>query len=198
MADRIVPASRTTGPLERSPQTLPVPLGGLAPVHRRASAVRRNLRRHSSIPILVVSLAAAIGGVGLFASPPSFDAGEDAAGVHIDGMILTPVASAGAGIRTFSGAATEVIHTTPSGAVRAGAVMTWNGMATKGRCLLLPTAMGAEEVCDYVIGTSMLTSIDTFSAVTRTWRRRYGDGVDIVITVPKGCSVIPIPFPLDR
>ena len=39
-----------------------------------------------------VALMAAAGGVWLSTSPRSFDAGNDAAGVHIDDILLTPVA----------------------------------------------------------------------------------------------------------
>ena len=199
MADRgIIPTVGTTGSLERSSQTLPVPLGGLAPVHRHSTALRRALRRYRSTPMMALALAAAGIGVWLSVSPRSFDAGLDAVGVHVDDMVLTPVAQSAVGTKVFTGAATLVLAVGSPGIVRAGAVTTWNGVPTTGRCVLIGGAAGASETCQYELGTARLTSTDAYVARTRTWHRRYSDGDEITITVPAGSALIPIPFPLGR
>lgn len=199
MADRgFIPAAGTTGSLERSTQTLPVPLGGLAPVHRHSTALKRALRRYRSAPMMTLALAAAGSGVWLSTSPRSFDVGVDAVGVHVDDVVLTPVAQSVPGTEVFTGAATLVIALASPGIVRAGAVTTWNGVPSTGRCVLISGAAGASETCQYDLGTVLLTSTDSFVAKTRTWHRRYSDGGEVAITVPAGSALIPIPFPLGR
>jgi hypothetical protein len=183
---------------ERSAQTLPVPLGGLAPVHRHSTALRRTLRRHRSPPLLALAVLAAGSGVWLSIGPRSFNVGEEGGTLHVDDLTLTPLAQYVTETRVFTGPASVVIDTTSSGVTRGGAVMTWNGAPTTGRCVLLTDAAGASETCEYDIGARRLTSTDSFDARTKTWYRRYGDGVEIAITVSSGKPLIPIPFPLGR
>ena len=201
MGDRaIVGTSDTIASLDRSAQTLPIPLGGLAPAHRRPTVLRRMLARYRSAPLIAAALLAAGIGIWLSTSTRPFDVGHDATGIHIDDMTLAPtgLSELGAGPQVFTGAATVAIVATPSGTVRAGAVMTWNGLHATGRCVLTRSETGATEICGYVIGAMRLTSVDTFIAATRTWSRRYGDGVVIAIHVPRGSTLIPVPFPLGR
>jgi hypothetical protein len=199
MGDRaIAHGADPSGSLERSTQTLPVPLGGLAPVHRHSTALRRTMRLHRSAPLIALALAASGSGVWLSTSPRSFDTGEDAVGVHVDDMTLTPVAQTAARTKVFTGVATLVIAAASPRMEKAGAVTTWNGVPTTGRCVLIDGAAVASETCVYDMGTTRLTSTDSFAARTRTWHRRYSDGVEITITVPAGSAVIPIPFPLGR
>jgi hypothetical protein len=148
--------------------------------------------------MLAMALVAVGGGIWFSTSPHSFNAGRDAIGVQVDDMTLTPSAKAAAGTDVFSGAATLVLVTAPSGLIRGGAVMTWNGLRTTGRCVLLERAGGATETCEFWVGTARLTSSDRYVARTRTWNRRYGDGVDVTISVPSGSAPVPIPFPLGR
>jgi hypothetical protein len=198
VVDRAIASSPdTTVPLDRSAQALPIPLGGLSPAHRRSTPLRRTLRRHRSAPMFVLALAASCTGVWLSTGPRSFDVGQDPIGIHVDDITLTRASQLSGG-EVFTGAATVVIRTTPSGAVRAGAVMTWNGVRATGRCALISSAQGARETCVYEIGATRLTSNDTFVARTRTWSRRYGDGVEIAINLPIGSALIPVPFPLGR
>lgn len=194
MGDRV---SGPAGALDRAPQILPVPLGGLAPAHRRTTALKRIVRRHRSTPLLALAFAAGAGGVWLSTASRTFEAGRDAAGVHVDGLTLTPAVQSVAGTQIFTGAAAMVI-TTASGVIRGGAVMTWNGVSATGRCTLRRDAAGVSETCMYSMGTTRLTSVDRFDATTRTWKRRYGDGVEITMTVPTGTQLIPVPFPLAR
>ncbi len=186
-----------TGSLDRTPQTLPIPLGGLAPAHRQTSALRRGLHRHRGAPLVALALVASGGGVWLSAGTPAFEVGRDAAGLHVDGMTLSPIAELVAGTRVFTGAATLAI-TTRSGVVRAGSVMTWNGVLASGRCVLRRGVAGSSETCVYSIGTTRLTSADRFVDATRTWSRHYSDGVDITIGVSAAATLIPLPFPFGR
>ncbi len=198
MADRRTARTVAQPPLERSVQTLPVPLGGLAPVHRRSTRLRRAASAHRSLPILVLALVFAAGGVWLSTSPRALEAGQDSGGVHVDGITLTRVPQSTARSQVFTGAATLVIDTASSGVVTAAAVMTWNGLSATGRCVLRHTVVGAMERCVYALGPNRLTSTDTFSTKTRTWHRNYSDGVAVDITVPQGSTVTPVPYPLGR
>jgi hypothetical protein len=183
-------------PIERSIQTLPIPLGGLAPVRRHSTWLRRTMRTHRSVPVLILALACAASGVWLSVAPRPFEAGEDTAGIHIDGITLMRMSQSTASVAAYTGDATVVIHTAPSGVITAAAVMTWNGTPAKGRCVLRGNATGSVEMCVYEVGSVRLTSTDRFTEKTRTWQRRYDDGLEIVIGVPVGSTVIPIPFPL--
>jgi hypothetical protein len=198
VADRGVVGTVTQPPLQRSTQTLPVPLGGLAPVHRRSTRLRRTLRAHRSAPILALALISAAAGVWLSIAPRSFDAGMDGAGVHVDGITLTPLAQKATGSQVFTGAATLVVDTASSRMVTAATVMTWNGVRATVRCVYLRSSIGGVETCLYELGSQRLTSTDQFSASRQSWYRQYSDGVAITITVPRGTTVIPVPFPLGR
>lgn len=167
------------------------------PAHRQTSALRRAMRRHRTALLLTIASAAGAIGALLSAGSPAFEVGSDAAGLHVDGVTLSPVAEPVAGTRVFSGAATIAI-TTASGVARAGSVMTWNGSLTTGRCVLRRTPAGASETCTYSIGTQRLTSVDHFVEETHKWSRHYSDGVDITIGVSPDATLIPLPFPFGR
>lgn len=189
--------SNIAGSLDRSPQTLPVPLGGLAPAHRHTTALRRTLRRHRSAPIVALGLVAAAGGVWL-STPSGFQAGRDQAGVQVGELTLSRTRQTAAGTEIFTGRATLVI-TTAAGVSRGGAVMTWNGVPATGRCVLVHGVSAAtSETCDFTMGARRLTAVDRFDPAIRTWRRRYDDGDEITIALPAGASLIPLPFPLGR
>ncbi len=96
----------------------------------------------------------------------------------------------------FTGAATLVIDTAPSGMITSAAVMTWNGLSATVRCVFLRSGTGGVESCLYELGSQRLSSIDRFSASSQNWYRQYSDGVAITISVPRGNIVIPVPFPL--
>lgn len=194
MVDRV---GGRAGSLDRAPQSLPVPLGGLAPAHRHTSAPRRIPHRLRTAPLLALALVASAGGVCLSADLPAFEVERDAAGLHFDGVTLSPLAELVAGTQIFTGAATVAITTT-FGLIRAGSVMTWNGVLTTGRCVLRRGPAGTSETCVYSIGTRRLTSVDRFVDETRTWRRHYSDGGDITIGVSSAATLIPLPFPLGR
>jgi hypothetical protein len=167
-------------------------------VHRGTTRFRRAVRQYRSIPILALAVAFAAVGVWLSVSARPVEFGLDGSGIHVDGVTLTRIAQSGRGSETFTGAATMVIDTAPSGVVTAAAVMNWNGLAATGRCVLRHGAATIAETCTYELGLHRLTSTDRFSVATRTWHREYGDGVGISIVVPAGSTVIPIPFPLGR
>ncbi|HEY6470857.1 MAG TPA: hypothetical protein VI434_13940 [Candidatus Dormibacteraeota bacterium] len=119
-----------------------------------------------------------------------------AAGVDIDGVLLTPVPQAVPGPHIFDGAASLAIGVPHGGTTRAGAVMTWGGLATTGRCVLAVVGAGVSEACQFRQGSSRFSAVDAFDAQGHVWHRRYADGTDVTVAVPAGSPLIPIPFPL--
>ena len=111
------------------------------------------------------------------------------------GALLDRMAQPAAGTEVFTGQATLVIVTTSPTTLTGSAVMTWEGIPTIGRCILIAASPGTSERCDYTSGATRFTSSDIFDPRTREWHRRYDDGVEIVIAVPSHFAVIPIPFP---
>ena len=121
----------------------------------------------------------------------------DTAGVHVDDTLLAVVSQQTfPGMQVFNGPASLAITTPRAGMSRAGAVMTWEGVATTGQCVLVVVAAGASEACRFTIGAVRLSAADTFDARAHAWRRRYADGMDATIAVSAGSALIPIPFPL--
>jgi hypothetical protein len=119
--------------------------------------------------------------------------------VQVDGAVLTALTEQVVpGMRVFSGPASLAITAPRGGMSRAGAVMTWGGLATTGQCILVVVAAEASDTCRFTMGPTQLSAVDTLDARADVWRRRYADGVDVTIAVPAGGPLIPIPFPLGR
>ncbi|HUZ71021.1 MAG TPA: hypothetical protein VMU65_15035 [Candidatus Saccharimonadales bacterium] len=191
--------TRATGrlALDRSPQVLPVPLGGLTPARRHPSTLLRHWWRHQPKVMMAMALVAGICSVWLALIPPSFTIAMDATGVHVDGAVLRAATPQSVlGMRVFRGPASLAITASRGGASRAGAVMTWGGVVTTGRCVLVVIATGASDTCRFTMGSARLSARDTFDARAHIWHRVYGDGADVTIAVPAGSPLIPIPFPL--
>ncbi len=74
--------------------------------------------------------------------------------------------------------------------------MTWNGLTVTGRCVMHMIGRSASETCEFTTGANRRASVDTFDPAARVWHRHYQDGLDVVIVVPAGTELIPIPFPL--
>jgi hypothetical protein len=131
--------------------------------------------------------------------PRSFTVVVRGGGVSIDGEVLTAAVQEPAnGTRVFTGRGSLAITTVSAGTTRAGAVMTWNGLAATGHCLLHRAGSHASEACEFTTGADRLTSVDTFDFAAMVWHRHYQDGIDVTIAVPAGTELIPIPLPLGR
>ena len=193
-------STRIAGPaaLDRSPQLLPVPLGGLRPARRRPSAfLSRWRRQRPQVVMFATALVAGVCGVWLATDPATSTVVMDTAGVHVDGALLALVSQQTfPGAQVFDGAASLAIGVPRGGMSRAGAVMTWEGLATTGQCVLVVVGAGVSEACHFTPGVVRVSAVDTFDARGHVWRRRYADGMDVTVAVPAGSALIPIPFPL--
>jgi hypothetical protein len=186
-----------TAELDRTPQSLPIPLGGLTPVRRRPSVALRRFRRHQSTALLVLAGLATGAAVWLSTSSRAFTVEVTASGLRVDGVVLTAsTPQSVGGMRVFTGPASVALAAGESGSMRAAAVMTSNGLETTGQCEshVLPTT--ASEACQFKSGGAVFTSTARFDFGSRAWDRRYSDGIEVTIMVPRGSELIPIPFPL--
>jgi hypothetical protein len=186
-----------TAALDRTPQILPIPLGGLTPVRRRSSVVLRRFRRHESTALLALACVATGGAVWLSTSSRSFTVEMTASGLRVDDLVLTAsTRQSVGGMRVFTGQASVALAVVESGSMRAAAVMTLNGVEATGQCESHVLSTTASETCQFKSGGAGLTSTATFDFGSRTWDRRYSDGIEVTIMVPRGSELIPIPFPL--
>jgi hypothetical protein len=196
---RVVDLPRTTVILDRSPQILPVPLGGLAPARRQTAPWIRWWRRHQPTVLTVIAIAAIGIAAWVSTSPRSFSVALRGGDVSVDGTVLTAAGHEQAiGTRVFTGDGSLAITAGASGTVHAGAVMIWKDLPTTGQCVLHVVARSATETCEFAIGADHVASIDGFDFAAGAWNRHYTDGIEVTIAVPAGTALIPIPFPLGR
>jgi hypothetical protein len=147
--------------------------------------------------MIATALVAGVCGVWLATNPMTSTVAMDAAGVHVDGALLVALSHETVdGVQVFNGPASLAITAPRGGTSHAGAVMTWDGLATTGQCVLAVVAAGTSDACHFKIGSARLASADTFDAQAHVWHRQYSDGVVATIAVPAGSALIPIPFPL--
>lgn len=186
--------------LARTSQNLPIPLGGLVPVHRHTSPWIRTWRRQRVRVATLLVLAAVSTGAWLGSGPPTFSVATSGSTIRIDDVVLTRSSLAEvAGTRVYVGAAALALTPGAGGTTTGGAVLTWDGRASTGRCLLsIPATSAPTDACRYRIGRLALTSVDVFDPHASAWTRRYSDGVTVRIDVSPGSMLIPIPIPLGR
>jgi hypothetical protein len=193
---------RATGQsgMERSTQNLPIPLGRLAPAHHRTapSAVLRWWRRHWRAAAVAVGILSALVGFWLAANPARTAVYVDADGVHVGASLLRPSASSRhSSARLYVGDAALVLRRL-SARVLEAATVTWvHGVSTSGVCVMRMTAAGADEVCRFSRGGAYWTSYDAFRSQDAGWVRRYSNGHRILIAVPPGAHLVPVPFAFD-
>lgn len=172
-------------------QYLPIPVAGPAPMHLQRTwrdTIRRRratLLNGAAACLLTASLLFAV----LPEQPRMF---LDSAGIHIDGAVLVRTA-APSGDTAFTGDGAVVIHDTNSGIVATASVVL-DGIAVTARC----EGTLKHEHCAFDVGGRALAADDEYDATTRTWSRRYDDGVTVTIQVPAGAEPVPLVLPLQE
>lgn len=182
--------------LDRSPQHLPIPLGGLSASHavRPRRTVLSHLRAWRRTSTMAGLVSGALGAVLLAsATPPAVFV--DARGAHVAGAVLAPAPSGDPAVSLYRGDAALVVRWLAGGAT-AAAVTTLDGEQVTGSCRMRSGGQGASERCSFDVNGRMLTAADTYVAAAGRWRRRYSDGTTAEFTVPRGTRPIPVPFPL--
>jgi len=185
--------------LDRTPQNLPVPLGGLVPAHHHESWLTRNMRRQQARILSVSGLALGVIGGWLAVATPSLPVYADENGVHVGELTLLPLQHQPQGMHVYTGSVAFVVIDVSPRQTRASAVTTLNGVSVSGVCHLMRAGGGdAREKCAFSVRGTALHSTDVFDSSTHTWRRTYSDGRTASFGVPPGKSVVPIPIPLGR
>jgi hypothetical protein len=195
---RIQAQSEST--LDRTPQNLPVPLGGWSPAHHDESRLSRTWRRQRARILTAGGLVLGVVGGWLAVAAPSVAVYADGASVHIGAVTLLPVRQQPTqGVRVYTGAVAFVVVDVSPRETRASAVTLLNGVSVNGVCRLTRTGgAGAREECAFSVRGTALRSTDLFDSSSHTWRRTYSDGRTATFNVPPGTSVVPIPIPLGR
>jgi hypothetical protein len=180
-----------------SHQNLPVPIGGLAAVHVRASSLARFWRRRLSLLIPATALFCAASGALLTVLAPPAAIYADGVAVHFADSTLVRVAvPALPGARMYTGDVTLVILAQSDGTTRASAATSLSGQPASGTCRLSKVGGPPVEKCTFMWGARTLTATDRYDVRRHTWQRRFGDGAETRFSVPAGMTLIPIPLPL--
>lgn len=186
--------------IDRNPQNLPIPLGGVAPVWVWRRARRRLLRR--SAPSVARALAAvmALAGLTLLLLPNRSDAYMDSRGIHVGAMTLTAAGfDPHTGLMRFSGAASYALVEPGGGSARASASWTSAGVTASGWCSLRTEPARLVDECTFDLPAGRTTSVDVLNlAAGSLWQRTYSDGEQVEIGVAANGAVIPVPFAIGR
>ena len=188
------------GRVERNPQYLPVPLGELAPAHVSRRRSHKALRLRAAVTVTTVGVIAGVIGVALlgFTAPvTAYLAGNR---VEIGTMTLTRVGPVGTtGAVLYQGDASYVLSERGDGTASAAAAWTDGGRLVSGACTMRPGGRLIIDECTFDTGNGVVSAIDVLNTTTGGgWQRTYGDGVRVVIDVPRDGAAVPVPFPLGR
>lgn len=195
-SERGLPPSRGW---RRSAQYLALPLGDLAPAHRELNRWVRAWRRHSPSALTAAGCVLAAAGLLVALLPRPIQAYATPSELHIAGVTLEREASQHVPGYTLYGGDASVLLSGLAPSARATAAATIGGRRTTGSCAPATSSRtGAAERCTFHAGAAVLTSLDTFDRIDRTWSRRYSDGRVVTISVPAGQAAIPLPLPLGR
>jgi hypothetical protein len=194
----------TAGGIDRDPQHLPVPIGGLHPRRqpRTTPAALRLWRRRGSELVATAGLLLAVAAAVVTVTRPPLSVYLEDNTVHVAGLTLAHPADNG-GLtdgRLYTGPAALLMVDRPGGAVVASAVTYLEGEKVTGVCDFgPPTTTEVAERCVLQIGSASVTCEDALRFEGQgSWQRRCSDGQVLTVTVPAGAEVIPMPFPLGR
>ena len=184
--------------IDRAPQNLPVPLGGVAPVRLRRARRRHLVRRHARSAALAAAALATVAGVTLLLIPDPLDAYLDGDGIHVGAMTLRASGPSVGGRTLYSGDASLVL-VEAGGTARAAASWSTNGRTMLGTCTLRIEPRHLVDECEFDTASGRLTSVDVLDpSSSSSWHRTYNDGVDVDIGVAPDGAAIPVPFPVGR
>jgi len=198
------PPARAGAGIDRAPQYLPVPIGGLDPVwrHRKLPGRRRLWRKRGPELVAAMGLLLAVAAVLVNLTRPPLSVYQDGGTVHVDGLILIHPADNGGLSRgwLYTGPATLLLVGRQGGGLVATSVANLNGQAVTGLCSVgPPTSLEISERCVLHIGSTSVTCTDVLRfTAPGAWERRCSDGQVLDVTIPAGSAVVPLPFPLGR
>lgn len=183
----------------RATQYLAIPLGGLAPAHRRIALPARLWRRYDSALLTAAGLIAAAAAVFVALLPRAIPVSVDSAHLRIGSLVLDRAAtSPSRGYTLYRGAAAILISDAGPHARSAGAASI-SGHHTAGACA--PESQRTAQTidrCTFTVESARLTSRDVFDSRTKTWQRTYSDGRAVVFEDASATASAPVPLPLGR
>ena len=186
--------------IDRTPQHLPLPLGSLSAVHHRLRPLLRVQgwwRVRAPALLTGVGLLSASAGGALVAIRPAVAVGLVPRGVELGGQTLR---AEGAGAYGGGTAPALVLRSAGGGVITAAGDGTGDdGLRLRGRCELRRQGPIAREWCTFMVGTRRYQAEDILdSAGDAGWQRRYSDGQRVVIPIPRGGALTPVPFPVGK
>ena len=191
---------RATPLIDRAPQNLPVPLGGMAPV--RVNPPRRARVPRLGLTTLLIGAGAVSGavGLGLLAATPSVSVSLVGDRLEVGGMVLTAVGPTVESHATlYSGDASYVLAEHSDGTAAAAAAWALGGARSTGLCSLHRDGVRLIDECVFALGGARLTSVDVLDpALGSTWQRTYSDGGRVTIGVAAQGGAVPVAFPIGR
>ncbi len=186
--------------IDRDPQNLPVPLGGMAPVRVQRARRRPAVRRHLPAALFVAGLAFGAAGLTLLLSQPRAAVYLLGDRLHVGGMVLTRVGPLGGSqLLRYQGEASYVLAERGDGTATAASAWTSAGVTSSGVCRMRPDGVRFIEDCFFSGGRVKLTSVDVLDTSTGSgWQRTYDDGNRVAIAVLPDGAAVPVPFPIGR
>jgi hypothetical protein len=191
-----VTGQQAGGVIDRDPQNLPVPLGGMAPV--RVLRRRRPRPLRAQYPPVLIAVGVLAGAVGmillLLPSPVAVSLFGDR--LQVGGMVLKEVGS-GPGVWRYAGDASYVLAEHADGSAAAAAAWTTSGSTSSGVCTLRRAGARLLDECTFTSTAGTLTSVDLLDPATGSgWQRTYADGTRVTIAVSSDGGAVPVPFPI--
>lgn len=185
--------------VDRRAQHLPVPIGDMRPVHgaHGRSRARRTVRRVGPTLMSAFGIGAAGAGLLLTAVAGPVAVFATAGTLHVGTTVLLQRWSVG-GSTLYDGDVLYFLTTATDGSVTATAAWRAGPVDNRGTCTMRRQRRTLVEACTFTSAGVVSTSVDSYPLDTAgPWRRTYADGDQVVIAVPDGTSVVPVPFPIE-
>lgn len=189
---------RATAMIDRDPQNLPVPLGGMTPVRVIPSRRRRGVRCDLARLLVLSGVVTGAAGLALLLAPPHVAVSLVGDHLEVGGMVLTAVGPTGTSRPArYQGDASYVLVERRDGTAAAAATWASGGTSSTGVCRLHRDGLRLIDECAFTLSSARLTSVDVLDpARGSTWERTYGDGVVARIDVSPDGGAVPVPFPI--
>lgn len=182
--------------INRTPQALPVPLGGMLPVHSAAGTPTWTRARVRARLTGICGIAMGLAGIVLVGARPGTAVYAQDGVLHVGATALHLLSESDVRAE-FAGDATYVLRETPDG-VDVEASWTQSGVTESTECVEPDPSDPSTVACHMTSGAASLSWIDRFNAAAGEWHRRYGDGRETDIAVPAGGAAFPVAFPIDH
>jgi hypothetical protein len=185
--------------IDRDPQNLPVPVGGMTPVRIHRARGHRPVGVSIAPIAMGAGFAAAAAGAALLLFQAPVQVSLLGGHVQVGSMVLSQISSSSAGMSVYGGDASYALFEPGDGSARAAASWASDRGVWSGLCRMRAQGGLRVEECSFHTPTGTVTSVDVLDpAVASGWQRTYGDGVRVRIAIPPDGAAVPVPFPVGR